>query len=144
MADTCFDGNYYWITSEQLDNADLYIIDWNGLQMLKKMYKDKPIKTIIVNADKTLRITRMKARGDTDEKVNQRIEHDEKAFSEILKHRDQIDIIISNNYQGNIKGLCAQIHQCIQDCENNLGTDTKMIYTTREIKKGNNYDGNKN
>ena len=36
VAETDFDGNYYWVTKEQVDKHDLYIIDWAGYVTLKE------------------------------------------------------------------------------------------------------------
>ncbi len=39
-------GNLYWATKPQVDNADFYIIEMDGLKKLKDTYKDRHIITI--------------------------------------------------------------------------------------------------
>ena len=73
VADTFFDDNYYWVTKEQVDKNDLYILDWNGYQVLKELYKGKPIKFIVINADKEVRRARMRKRGDSEADIDKRI-----------------------------------------------------------------------
>ena len=118
VADTHFDCNYYWVTSGQVDESDLYIIDWEGYKVLKSLYKNKPIKLIVVNADKSVRIERMRKRGDTKADVEKRIAHDDIVFEDIVKNKRLVDIIVSNNHNGNLKELCKQIHLGIQNVEN--------------------------
>lgn len=118
VADTYFDGNYYWVTSEQIDESDLYIIDWDGYKVLKSLYKNRPIKLIVINADKDIRIDRMRQRGDTKADIEKRVTHDDVVFEDIVKHKNLIDLIVSNNHNGNLKGLCEQIHLSIRDMEN--------------------------
>lgn len=117
VAETDFDGNYYWVTKEQVDKHDLYIIDWAGYVTLKERYKDKPIKLIIIKASEDVRRQRMLKRGDSAETVDKRIEHDEIAFAELFKTKTTGDLIISNDFNGNIRGLCRTIYQEIKRME---------------------------
>lgn len=41
VAETFFAGHYYWATSEQVDNAHLYIVDIEGVKTLKERYKGR-------------------------------------------------------------------------------------------------------
>ena len=106
--------------SDQVDKNDLYIIDWRGYQELKKSYKSKPIKLIVINADKEVRCARMRKRGDADADIDKRIVYDDEVFEDIVKAKSEIDIIISNNHDGNIKGICKKLHKEIQKIENPL------------------------
>lgn len=118
MAETNFNDNYYWVTKEQLDNADLYILDLDGLKTLKERYKTRPIVSIIVNADKDIRRQRMTIRGDNKSKIEERIQFDENAFPVEEIKRMRFDFIISNNFHGNLNGIVNKLHECIQECEN--------------------------
>ena len=118
VADTHFDGNYYWVTKEQADKNDFYIVDWYGYQELKKLYKGKPIKLIVINADKDVRRDRMRKRGDSAADIDKRIAHDDEAFKDVDRADTHIDIMISNNYNDNLRGVCRELYKEIQKIEN--------------------------
>ena len=83
-ADTCFDHNFYWSTIEQLNASDLYVIDKAGIESLKKLSNvNKNVVTIYVDTSEDVRIENMKLRGDTSNKIYERLKHDEAAFDGI-------------------------------------------------------------
>ena len=75
-----FNGYEYWCTQEQLDECDVYVVDWNGIDMLK----ERGIEGVVVYIDvsEEERVRRMKLRGDSDEMIRSRIENDRKMFPE--------------------------------------------------------------
>lgn len=84
VAFTCFDGNYYCVTKEQVDNADLYIIDPFGLQQLKQLYDGrKHIVSIYIDTPMEICLDRMRKRGDNEDKIWERLRHDEAVFERI-------------------------------------------------------------
>lgn len=85
-----FNGYEYWCTQEQLDTCDVYVVDWNGIDMLR----DKGINGTVVYIDvsEEERVRRMKLRGDSDEMIESRIENDRKMFPESRKY--EADVVL--------------------------------------------------
>lgn len=77
---TEYDGNLYGTSIEQIEkglsnNKAVFIIaDKHGVQQFKKQYKDM-CKVIYIYSSESDIITRMKLRGDSDEKIEQRLKH---------------------------------------------------------------------
>lgn len=84
---TEYNGYRYGVTAELLDRADFYVIDPAGLAILKERYHNKPIKVIWLEATETERAIRMLTRGDSIDKVFERITFDRAAFSETWKQK---------------------------------------------------------
>ena len=55
VAETNIEGNCYWVTKDQVDMADLYIVDPKGLRELRQLYNGKPIVGIWIGADEDVR-----------------------------------------------------------------------------------------
>lgn len=91
---TEFDGNKYCATSEQVDNADIYIIDKKGIQYFKEHYvgAKKPI-VVFMSISEKCATNRMRIRGDTDEMIARRLENDRIEFKNVA---DIADCVISN------------------------------------------------
>ena len=81
-ASTCFDGNYYATTADDINSKDLHVLDVVGILSLLKNYKGyKKIKVIGLKCPEQVLIERMKARGDSDEKISARLENDKIMFN---------------------------------------------------------------
>ena len=81
VAFTNYNGHLYCATAEQLDKADTYVVDIPGVESLLKYYKsDRQIIIFYLSASVHTKISRMKARGDSDSKILNRI-HNDHAFS---------------------------------------------------------------
>jgi len=80
VAETLFDGNYYWTTKGQLNGECVYIIDPVGVKELKEKVKDVEIVVIYLKCYAPDRYERMKLRGDSIETSRERIKHDKEAF----------------------------------------------------------------
>lgn len=80
---TVFNGYCYCATHAQADNADVYVVDPKGIYNFMKYYKGRrrPLICYLKTSDMT-RIERMRQRGDDDQMVLERIEHDRRAFVE--------------------------------------------------------------
>ncbi len=92
---TLYNGHRYCATSDQVDNADVYVIDPAGILFLKEHYHG--IKTPVVvylEVDRKERKERMLKRGDKKEKVNERLDLDDKEFSSAL---EMADVVINGN-----------------------------------------------
>lgn len=83
---TVFDGHEYGATEEQVDNADLYIIDPAGVEYFAKTYAGKktPIVFCLQVTDGDA-IFHMSMRGDDYDAVLQRHMHDKEAFANLEK-----------------------------------------------------------
>ena len=93
VAYTEFNGYEYCATAEQVDNADFYIIDCEGVKYFKAHYKgNKEIVTVHINVPKVDRFLRMRKRDGTM-KAMERIKHDNVAFAEV---DNMCDITIDN------------------------------------------------
>ena len=78
---TFYNGNHYFATHQQVDEADLYVIDPAGVQYFMQHYKGRRIP-LIVKLDVPLaeRMKRMAARGDTQQQIMGRVECDKRSF----------------------------------------------------------------
>ena len=82
VAETIFDGEFYFATVEQVDECDLYVIDPAGIACLKDLYGGKKgIKVIRIKCSKQDRIERMRARGDADMQIYSRLQNDKVMFA---------------------------------------------------------------
>jgi len=78
---TMFDGKKYWVTNEQVDKCDTYVIDPAGVDYFIKNYKGKKTPIIVeLTARGWKRFARMTERGDSIWDAVRRIIHDRKKF----------------------------------------------------------------
>lgn len=93
VAYTEFNGYRYCATAEQVEQADFYIIDCEGIKYFKGHYKgNKEIITVHIKVPKVDRFLRMRKRDDSF-KAMERIKNDEIAFANV---DDMCDITIDN------------------------------------------------
>ena len=91
VAFTYFQDNYYCATKKQVDNNDLYVIDPFGLQQLKQLYDgEKQIVSIYIDVPMDICLERMRKRGDNEDKIWERLRHDEAVFKEIAHKCDYV------------------------------------------------------
>ena len=111
IASTVFDHNYYWATTEQLNNSDLYVIDKYGIESLyEKYHGSRHLVVIYINVDNDECITRMKKRGDKDSVIWERVKHDASAFIGIDKLSDFI-------VDGHKEDVWKTVVDIIEKCE---------------------------
>lgn len=122
VAETFYNGNYYWATKKQVDESDLYIIDIPGVKSIKERYFGKPAVVIAVDADDDTRVHRMKLRGDSLTSIAARVTLDKEAFKELYKLMNFI--VVNNRLEDGtdmpIDNLVDYLHNIIQDCENKV------------------------
>lgn len=106
MASNWFDGNFYFITQNQLQKADLYVVDVKGLKDLYRNYHDKPIISIYLDVDSSICADRMSKRGDSDEAIFRRLQHDSEAFKDA---KDYCDFVCDNSNQDRCNEICEFI-----------------------------------
>lgn len=78
---TFYNGHHYFATHQQVDNADLYVIDPAGVQYFMKHYRGDRIPLVIkLDVPMMERMKRMADRGDTEAQIIKRIECDKRSF----------------------------------------------------------------
>ena len=107
VAYTKFNGYHYWATSEQVDNADLYVIDPSGVEFFKKNYKgNKKVKVVEIYASPYICQQRMEKRGDSPSQIVERSLNDSIEFKDFKK-----DItIINDDYDKAVRQLAQFIN----------------------------------
>lgn len=112
VAYTMFNFFEYGATKQQVDSHDLYVVDYRGYEELLEKYKgNKKIISIFINASDSERIKRMLYRGDSTDKVMERIEHDRIAFKDV---KENCDYVISNDI---LEETVEKIYKIIKDGE---------------------------
>jgi guanylate kinase len=108
---TLYNGYKYGATVNQIENSDLYIIDYAGVVYFKQHYKgSKKMISIYLSSSKQTRIEQMKKRGDSQKQIDDRLEYDNKAFSDVMHHCDYhiTDLDLNKTVVG--------LHELIQSC----------------------------
>jgi guanylate kinase len=78
IAYTEYNGHKYCATKEQIDTADIYVIDVSGIETLLDKYKsDRPIVIFYFDTSVRTRIERMMNRHDSDMAIVSRLYNDE-------------------------------------------------------------------
>lgn len=98
-----FNNNYYFATKNQIDSADLYVLDVKGLKDLYKNYYNKPIISIFLDVDSSIAASRMEKRGDSNESIMSRLQHDAVVFKDA---RDYCDFVCDNSNQDRCNEIC--------------------------------------
>jgi guanylate kinase len=91
-----FNNNFYFATKNQIDSANLYVTDVKGLKDLYKNYCNKPIISIFLDVDSSIAASRMEKRGDSNEAIMSRLQHDADAFKDA---KDYVDFVCDNSTQ---------------------------------------------
>lgn len=94
MGYTEFNGYEYCATKEQLDKANIYVIDPSGVEYLKEHYHGKKMFIVYLKANRSVCLERMIDRGDTRSQVLERLNNDDVEFSGFA---DKADIVIGAN-----------------------------------------------
>ena len=89
---TYYNGYHYFATSKQVDEADLYVIDPDGIDYFLKHYTGSRIpKVVRLTVPALTHMFRMIRRGDTDAQIMERVRLDTTAFANIKG-----DVVIEN------------------------------------------------
>lgn len=92
MAYMRYRGYQYGATEDQLNEANLYVVDPGGYKMLKERYKNRPILAIKLAASRDILESRMRTRGTSEQEIADRIEKDNDIFDNF-----QSDVEISTD-----------------------------------------------
>jgi len=114
IAETYFDGKYYWVTKKMVDDADIYIVDPKGLKDLRKQYTSRPIVAIYLWTRPETRMKRMRKRGDSSEQISQRLQNDRIMFSETARESSSYDysIVADGSEPDVVLQMCKIINEC--------------------------------
>lgn len=95
VASTTYNGYHYCTTLEQIQNADIYVVDIQGVQTLLNNYKllNRQVYVIFFEANTYSRIQRMIERGDSDTAIVGRLLADEKEnwYEQLYKIHDKCE-----------------------------------------------------
>lgn len=109
MAYTLFNGYEYCATRQQIETHDLYVVDYRGYEELLEKYKgNKIIISVFIEASDSERIKRMLYRGDSIDKVMERIEHDKIAFKDV---KENCNYVITNDI---LEDTVKQIYKIVK------------------------------
>ena len=109
---TMFNGHQYGVTADLIERNDLYVIDPPGVVYMRQEYHGKKrIRIIGLTADESVVIERMRKRGDSEEKIQSRLENDAKMFA---GYKDLCDVLIPAD---TVHETALAIHNYIQSLE---------------------------
>ena len=85
IAYTFYNGNHYFATKKQFEEADIYIIDLDGVEYISKLNLEleTPYVVIYLDVPEEIRRQRMEARNDDETAIEERLQYDADAFREI-------------------------------------------------------------
>lgn len=106
VASNWFDDNYYFVTLDQLRSADTYVVDVKGAKDVYRKFFDKPIISIYLDVPPEIVAQRMERRGDSDEDIMRRLQHDSEVFKDA---KDYCDFVFENNNQDQCNAICEWI-----------------------------------
>ena len=113
---TFYNGEHYFATHQQVDEADLYVIDPAGIQYFMQHYRGHKIpKVVKISVPTFERMKRMTARGDSQYEVMRRIECDKQKFRlvpyDLKINNDDLETCIDEIYNF----ICEQEGKLIED-----------------------------
>ncbi len=88
---TFYNGNYYGTEKKSISDNSVLIVEFDGLKAFKTL-NNPNIISYFLKSDEHSRILRMRERGDSEENIQSRINHDKFKFNEndYLKYIDKI------------------------------------------------------
>lgn len=105
---TVFNGYKYGATQEQVDNADLYVIDLEGIDYFMAHYSGRKIPMVVyIKAPIYTRVERMLKRGDEERKVIERVSYDYVHFARVA---DYATYTYNNSDSYNISAISYDIY----------------------------------
>lgn len=111
VAKNWFNGFFYFATQSQVDVADIYVIDVQGLKDLYRNYHGKPIISIFLDVDSSIAADRMSKRGDSDEAIFERLRHDSEAFKDA---KEYCQYVCDNSNQEKCTRICEFIDMLME------------------------------
>lgn len=96
VATSELNGNLYFATREQIENADVYVIDPNGAKELTENMPDIPFQLIYISATPNIRRARYEARGNAGIDFDAREAEETEQFDAFETDLDNIDSMAKN------------------------------------------------
>lgn len=111
---TEFCGYRYCATQDQIDEADIYIIDPEGIKSFQEHYKgDKGYKIIYISVPEKNRKQRMYSRGDNKLEAAKRIGDDKESFQGVEKISNEC--FLNQSLEKCVKAVYSYIQMCEAD-----------------------------
>lgn len=108
VAYTVFNGYRYCTTEQQINNCDVFVVDPDGVETLKKSYKGKKrLLVFYLIASEDTRRERMLSRGDSPLKVSERIIHDEDVFIGLARLTPMVILDAEKPVGQLVKDICT-------------------------------------
>lgn len=94
VAETEYNGNFYFATQEQIEECDIYVINPSAVEEFKRRYTgNKTVKVVLLIDTPENKVKHMLTRGDSIAKINERLNYDRDEFRNA---RDLADYVIAN------------------------------------------------
>lgn len=106
VASNTFNNQFYFATISQLNANSIYVVDVEGLKQLRENYHDKPIIGIYLDVPSEICAKRMEQRGDSDEAIMSRLQHDAEAFKDA---KNYVNFVCENCTQEQQNDICEFI-----------------------------------
>ena len=124
IAYTEYDDNFYCSTAEQLDEADIYVVDIPGVKTLIENYDtDREIKVWYFSVDVATRVKRMRSRGDSDTAIVDRILTDEQYnwYEALMTLRDYAMFFVNKHIELNYIDADISLNDLVYEMKTRLG-----------------------
>lgn len=111
MPDMCavtqFKGHYYGVSADTVNRSDIYVLDPSGVDYFKKDYPGPKTPVVVyIDTPEELRRQRMLARGDSEESIQARIEHDRTVFAGA---KEKADGVVLNDSSKTVSVVASEI-----------------------------------
>lgn len=117
-------GHDYGVTAELLDKNDLYVIEPSGVEFMRNEYAGgKGVVIIGLCVDPKTVEERMRLRGDSDEKIQERLENDAVAFESLYLMADKL---VST--EDPVDDIAEYVHGWISCVENDVKKHEFAVY----------------
>ena len=129
VAYTEYNSFHYCATKEQIDCADIYVVDVPGVETLMKKYdSNRPIVIMYFDASVRTRIDRMFERGDHDTAIIARLYVDEE-----FDWQDELNKIVWNAKHNDNRNVEMYVIDANKDIDNVMGQMMSYINSGKEI-----------
>lgn len=113
-----YNGYHYFATKTQLDTNDIYVTDKPGLEQVKLQYGGKDMIAVYIDCNSSIAAQRMSRRGDSDDKIMERLQYDAVAFKGA---KDECAFVCLNENQDDLNDVCEFIHSLFRYYNNREG-----------------------
>ena len=111
IASNYINDTFYFVTQNQLDCGDIYVVEENGLRDIRNHYHNKKIISIYLDVDLSITAHRLANRGDGDEAILKRMQYESEAFKNT---KACCDFVCDNSTQDNCNRICEFINMLME------------------------------